>query len=366
MPDVPDIPGIASFSGALGAAHSRQYDGPDRYRGRTVVVAGCSISALEIASELALGGSRVMASYRRQRYIVPKLLAGVPTDHVLFSRAAALAGEIMPPAVLAQGLKATILRAAGSPEQYGAPAAAEDVFAAGIAQSQHFLSLVAEGRIAPRPWMARIDGGSVIFADGTDCRPDAILFGTGYRLSLPWLAPSLAATIGVDRGHLELHDHTFHHELPGVAFLGLYDQVGPLLPVLELQARWIAQSFAASLPEGVPASTLRSVAQGVARARAARGGPQTVPMQAMALLFARRAGAEPDLARWKGLERALLFGPLSPVSFRLQGPDSLPDAAARTAAAAAAFGAIRSAEFTAEEQGLRDTILAQQEVARAS
>ena len=93
MPDVPDIPGIGAFSGALGASHSRQYDGPDRYRGRTVVVAGCSISALEIASELAFGGTRVFASYRRQRYIVPKLLAGVPTDHVLFSRAAALAGR---------------------------------------------------------------------------------------------------------------------------------------------------------------------------------------------------------------------------------------------------------------------------------
>jgi hypothetical protein len=327
-------------------------------------VAGCSISALEIASELALGGTRVFASYRRQRYIVPKLLAGVPTDHVLFSRAAALAGEILPPAVLAQGLKATILRAAGSPEQYGAPAAADDVHAAGIAQSQHFLSLVAEGRIATRPWMERIDGGSVRFADGTDCRPDAILFGTGYRLSLPWLAPSLAAAIGIDRGQLELHDHTFHHELPGVAFLGLYDQVGPLLPVLELQARWIAQSFAGS-PESLPGLTLQSVAQGVARARAARGQPQTVPMQAMALLFARNAGVEPELARWKGLERALLFGPLSPISFRLQGPDSLPDAAARTASAAAAFGAIRSPDFTADELGLRDTILARQEVARA-
>ena len=205
--------------------------------------------------------------------------------------------------MLAQGLKATILRAAGSPEQYGAAAAADDVLAAGIAQSQHFLSLVAEGRIATRPWMERIDGGSVRFADGTDCRPDAILFGTGYRLSLPWLAPSIAAAIGIDRGQLELHDHTFHHELPGVAFLGLYDQVGPLLPVLELQARWIAQSFAGS-PESLPGLTLQSVAQGVARARAARGGPQTVPMQAMALLFARNAGAEPELARlardWNG------------------------------------------------------------------
>src|SRR5690606_8436247 len=103
-----------------------------------------SISALEIASELALGGARVVTSYRRQRYIVPKLMAGVPTDHVLFNRAAALAAEALPPASLARELKATIVRHAGCPEQYGARAAAEDVFAAGIAQSQHFLASVAE------------------------------------------------------------------------------------------------------------------------------------------------------------------------------------------------------------------------------
>jgi hypothetical protein len=82
-------------------------------------------------------------------------------------------------------------------------------------------------------------------------------------------------------------------------------------------------------------------------------------MHAMALLFARHAGVEPDPARWPGLERALLFGPLSPASFRLQGPDSLPDAARRTKEAAAAFGAIVSKQFTADEQGLHDVIAAQ-------
>ncbi|WP_159593362.1 hypothetical protein [Chelativorans xinjiangense] len=78
----------------------------------------------------------------------------------------------------------------------------------------------------------------------------------------------------------------------------------------------------------------------------------TVAMQDMALLFARNANVEPDPGRWPELERALLFGPLSLASFRLQGPDSLPGAPARTRAAAGAFGAIRSPELTAEERAL--------------
>jgi hypothetical protein len=79
-------------------------------------------------------------------------------------------------------------------------------------------------------------------------------------------------------------------------------------------------------------------------------------MHVLALLFARNAGVEPDLGRWPDLERALLFGPLSPVSFRLQGTDSLEDAPELTAVAAGSFGAIRSPEMTGEERGLRDLV----------
>ena len=50
------------------------------------------------------------------------------------------------------------------------------------------------------------------------------------------------------------------------------------------------------------------------------------------------------------LRRALLFGPLAPSCFRLEGPDALPDGAARFARDAAAFGAITSNELTEREQ----------------
>lgn len=252
--------------------------------------------------------------------------------------------------------RALARRAAGDPWQYGARLPDDNVFVAGIAQSQHFLASVAEGRISTRPWIERIDGRVVHFADASACVADAVLFGTGYHLSLPWLSTSIASHLGLDREHIDLHDHTFHPELPGLAFLGFYDQVGPLLPVLELQARWIAQAFAGM----APALTHQSMADGLACCRARRGGPHSVPMQDMAILFARNAGVEPDLARWSRLERALLFGPLSPISFRLQGPDSLEDAPERTGAAAAAFGAIRSPDLTDDEKGLLEMIRAQE------
>ncbi len=136
-PVIPSIPGLSSFSGPGGVAHAFKYRQPERYRGRRVLVAGCSISALEIASDLAmLGAARVISTHRRQRYVLPKLLTGVPGEHIIFTRFAALAEETFPKEAMAKGLREFILRTSGSPEQFGAPKPADDVLEAGITQCQ--------------------------------------------------------------------------------------------------------------------------------------------------------------------------------------------------------------------------------------
>lgn len=354
-PELPQVPGLETFTGDLGVAHTQAYAGARRYAGASVVVAGCSISALEIAADLALGGAgAVTSTTRRQRYILPKLIQGVPTDHVMFTRAAALTGEVLPVAMQAAGLRAAVLGAAGNPAQFGAPEPDPNIFLAGVAQSQSFLPCVAEGRITPRPWIRSVEGRRVHFADGSVVDADAILFGTGYRLSLPWLAPEIAHTLELDASGLTLHAQTFHPDLPGLAFLGLYDLIGPYLPVLELQARWIAQSFAGQSS----APSLGDMAKGLVQARQARQGPPSLPMHVLAVMFARLIGAEPDLGRWPDLERALLFGPLSPVSFRLQGPDAHAGAVAATARAAAEFGHITHNELEPGERARTEIIRA--------
>ncbi|MBB5539568.1 flavin-containing monooxygenase [Rhizobium giardinii] len=350
QPEVPEIPGLEGFSGSLGVAHTAQYDGAERYRGRSVLVAGCSISALEIAADLALGGAaNVVTTNRRQRYILPKMIAGVPTDHVMFNRAAVLLDGVLPPDVIAEAVTAKVLSVAGSPDQFGAPKPAGNAFVAGISQSQNYLPCVAEGRISVMPWIESIDGRSVRFRDGASHMFDAILFGTGFRLSLPWLSENIGRQIGLDGHGADLHDFTFHPELPGLAFLGMFDLVGPTFPVLELQARWVAQCFGGVTP--LPSHS--EMQAGVERSRATNAGRGSFPMHVAACLFARNAGVEPDAVIWPEIERALLFGPLTPASFRLQGLDALATAPAAVARAAAAFGAITSERFSAEEDGVR-------------
>jgi hypothetical protein len=88
---------------------------------------------------------------------------------------------------------------------------------------------------------------------------------------------------------------------------------------------------------------------GIAADRYARGESQLQSMHLMALLFAREANVEPDLKAWPQLARALLFGPLSAISFRLSGPDRLLDAEARIAAEARAIGTVVDSAFSSEQ-----------------
>jgi dimethylaniline monooxygenase (N-oxide forming) len=72
-------------------------------------------------------------------------------------------------------------------------------------------------------------------------------------------------------------------------------------------------------------------------------------MHTMALLFSREANVEPDFTALPQLPRALLFGPLSAISFRLSGPDRLKDEGERVAAEAREAGVVVSPRFSSEE-----------------
>ena len=345
-PFVPTVPGLDTFTGSAGAMATFRYRQPEPYLGKRVLVAGGAISALEIASELAQLGVTVSVTQRRQRYVLPKFAAGVPSDARIHTRYGTLADETLLPAEVDRQLKEIVVEAGGSPEQYGAPAPDPSLFAAGVTLAQQYLPLVAEGRITVRPWLTSVDGRRVTFADRTADEFDGILFGTGFVLDLPFLSDEIATIVDLDDVHLDADRYTFHPDLPGLAFVGMWDQSGGLFVPVELQARWIAYTWG-GVVAGPSEPELWSAIEAY---RARRGTPQKTRMNLAALAFARAAGVEPHLENWPHLRRALLFGPLAPSCFRLEGPDALSDAPVRFARDAAAFGAITSNEMTEREQ----------------
>jgi dimethylaniline monooxygenase (N-oxide forming) len=345
-PAIPAVRGLETFTGSAGVITTYEYRGPDTYCGKRVLVVGGAISALEIAAELALDADRVVVTQRRQRYVLSKFAAGVPSDHRIFTRYGVFASERLPAAEVDRQLKEIVLEANGSPEQYGAPAPDPSLFAAGVTLSQHYLPLVADGLIAVRPWLRSVANTTVTFADGAAEEFDGIVFGTGFDLNLPFLGNDIRAVVGLDAVHLDADRYTFHPDLPGLAFVGMWDQSGGYFVPLELQARWIAYSWGGAIPAAKEADQRSSIDA----YRARRGMSQKTRMNVAALTFARAAGVEPCPQNWPHLRRALLFGPLAPSCFRLEGPDALPDAPARLARDAAAFGAITSNELTERER----------------
>ena len=322
-PSIPPIDGLAGFLGVGGVSHTFGYKDPERYRGLRIVIGGGSISALEIASDLAmLGTARVHLAQRRQRYVVPKMVIDSPVEYHTMTRAIALAAETTPPAEMRATIRDLILRIAGDPVRYGAPPAHPDLEQAGTTLSQHYLNLVAEDRIDVRPWIAAVDGTTVTFTDGSSVEADALIFGTGFDLNLPFLDDSIKETVQYSTRGLALSDFTFHPDLDGLAFLGLWAQRGSFPVPLEQQARYLAYTWGGAVPSPTP-DRLRQGVRECIETDHHRGYRQ---QNEMAIRFARLAGVDPAGVGDSGLQRLLTLSAVTGEMFRIVGTDARPDA----------------------------------------
>ncbi len=314
-------PAAASFTGEL--LHAHDYPGADHFRKRRTLVYGNGVSGHEIASDLATVTS-VISAYRKPRYVLQKVVAGVPSDWQWYTHIGALRRAAMPPDEYGRMLRERVVRAAGTPADFGAPAPDDNILVAGHSLCQHYLEQVRAGDIVCRPAITAIDGRLVSFADGPSEQVDAIVCATGYQLDIPYLSRQIWSILGND---LRLHHRTLHPDLHGLAVIGQFALQGPYLPLLELQARWIIAIWSGQIP---------APNESAMRASLAVPPPAVDSHNMLAVILADVAGVAPDLRARPELAEALLFGPMLPPRYRLDGPGALPDAAAEFTAQLAA------------------------------
>jgi cation diffusion facilitator CzcD-associated flavoprotein CzcO len=336
-PRMPAVPGLATIDDRVRVLHSGEYRSRDEFRGQRVLVLGNSISGLEIAAELAADDSiEVVSSARKPRYILQKVVRGVPSDWQWFTPFAGLLGRALPPDALGAGLREQVLAVAGDPASFGGLVPGDDILAAGLSQSQHYLAHVTEGRITARPGVRAINGTTVTFTDGTTTEVEAVICATGYELDLPYLDDEIREVAGVDDEHVELYQRTFHPDLPGLGFVGQYVLVGPYFPVLELQARWLAHVWSGRL--ALP--SVDDMRAGVAEFAALKSIVPTDIHHALAGSLAAEIGVAPDVAARPELTRSLIFGPPVPARYLLDGPGASGAGEALYRDALAAFGPV--------------------------
>lgn len=200
-PARPELPG--TFDGTQ--LHAVEYDGPDDWAGRTVLVVGLGNSASDVAVDAVHAGARVLLSVRTGNHVVPKYLFGMPSDRVSKDRSSSRLTRRLPRRVRRRLEERTIAMLAGTPEQFGLPApphpAGERVPVISTLLPYH----LGHGDIAVRPPVAELAGGAVRFADGRQEDVDVVVWCTGYRISVPFLGPDSGVSWEDDHPELLLN-----------------------------------------------------------------------------------------------------------------------------------------------------------------
>lgn len=292
----PVLSGRERFRGTI--LHSRDYRDRGAFAGRDVVVAGIGSSGADIAVELAAVARSVTVAVRDVPTFTPRYRGGRPFDH----RSTRLAAML--PTRIWRWRVARVLN-----DEYRQRGLRLGQVSRKTTPSSEFLDELARRRIVMRPALVGLDESAALFADGTRAPADAIVLATGYTHAFPFLPAGIPATFD---GKLALYRLVFPPGVPMLAFVGMTRVSGPVFPVVELQARWVAAVLTgrASLPS---AEAMRAeIETRIRRARAVGDDQMRVELLPYLDDIASRIGAKPSLLR----HPRLLVSPVSARDYR--------------------------------------------------
>ncbi|WP_109526970.1 MULTISPECIES: flavin-containing monooxygenase [Nocardia] len=231
-PRYPDFPG--AFTGET--IHSHHYIDPREpldLHGRRILVVGIGNSSADITVELSSRATEntVYLSTRSGSWIVPKYMAGRPVDKY----GAAL--PFMPRRMFRWMVNGFAEFISGNPEQWGLPKPTHRFMDAHGTQSIELPLRLGCGDVTPKPDVARLDGRTVHFVDGTSADIDVIVYATGYNITFPFFDPDL---ISAPDNRIRLYKRILVPGMDDLAFTGFAQSVPTLFPFVECQARMIA------------------------------------------------------------------------------------------------------------------------------
>jgi cation diffusion facilitator CzcD-associated flavoprotein CzcO len=220
--------------------HSSAYKRPDPFRGQRVLVVGAGNSAADIAVDVARLAARTALSMREGTYVIPKLVFGRPIDIVY----AFWRGKIPRPlfqSILKLWLRLTI----GKWEDYGLRTPAHAPLKKHPTVNSNVLDALRHGRLVARFGIERYAGNTVHFTDGTREEFDAIIMGTGFRVSFPFLSERVAGWDMTKTPPLYLK--MMHPTIPSLFFIGLFQPIGCIWQLADHQARIAALQISGRL-----------------------------------------------------------------------------------------------------------------------
>jgi dimethylaniline monooxygenase (N-oxide forming) len=254
----PAFPGSDEFAGEQ--IHAHHYREPDVLRGKRVLVLGLGNSATDIAVESSRIGEKTFLAVRRGAYVLPKYMNGKPIDEVTTPLMARLPLPVQRFLAM-RGLEI----AAGDMTAYGLPKPDHKLFEAHPTVSSELLPRLGHGDITVKPNIERfLDGREVRFVDGSSEEIDLVVYCTGYKMTFPFFDPKV---LSAPDNRLPLYRRVVSVERPGLYFIGFIQPLGPIMPLAEAQAEWIADLLAGRTELPPVGEMKREVAQEEKRMR---------------------------------------------------------------------------------------------------
>jgi hypothetical protein len=230
------VPRQADFPGRFDGEqlHSHHYRTATPFEGKRVLVIGIGNSGVDIAVDVCRQAQSVVLSTRRGAWLMPKYIFGIPTDRWsgFFTR------KLKLPTPWARALVHKLAYLSiGDQERFGIPKPEHPIWREHACVSQDLLSCIGHGWISVKRNVKELRGASVLFEDGAELPFDVIIHATGYKTTFPFLDPAI---FEVRDNDVALYKRIVSPGYPGLFFAGLVQPVGPTVPLVEVQGRWIA------------------------------------------------------------------------------------------------------------------------------
>uniref|UniRef100_A0A672TX19 Flavin-containing monooxygenase 5 n=1 Tax=Strigops habroptila TaxID=2489341 RepID=A0A672TX19_STRHB len=210
------FPGINKFKGRY--LHSRDYKDTQDFTDKRVVVIGIGNSGADLAVEVSQTAKQVFLSTRRGAWIFNRVGdQGYPIDTVAITPS--LGNHI--PTAGSHGWSRTQSRDT-HPSTLMVPCTFR-VFDQHPTINDDLPNRIISGRVLVKPNIQEFTETSAIFEDGTREDIDVVIFATGYSFSFPFLEGCV--------------------NKPTLAFIGLIQPLGAIMPISELQCRWATRIF---------------------------------------------------------------------------------------------------------------------------
>lgn len=236
-PAMPEYPG--EFTGEM--RHAVTFSSMDEFRGKRVLIIGAGNSGCDIACDAAKGADAAFISLRRGYHFLPKHLFGLPADVVAHE------GPHLP-MWLTQRIFGVILRILnGDLTRLGLQKPDHRLFETHPILNTQLLHYLGHGDIKAKPDVARFEGKTVHFKDGTSEEIDLVICATGYTWKVPYVDPSLFTW---KEGRPDLYMNLFSREHPTLYSLGFMETNGGAYKLFDEMADLIARAILARAKGG--------------------------------------------------------------------------------------------------------------------